>query len=130
MMAIACRYFVKDVRLFDRERVIPRTSVTIEGDVVTAVGEKDRMRAGTEEIEGTGQTLLPGLIDSYIHAWGSLERVLQKALLFGVTTELEMQCDGDGLAPVNKLRAPDHSELADIRSSGFAVTVPGGHGTE
>jgi hypothetical protein len=41
-----------------------------------------------------------------------------------------MQCDGDGLAPVNELRAADHSELADIRSSGFAVTVPGGHGAE
>jgi hypothetical protein len=56
--------------------------------------------------------------------------VLQKALLFGVTTELEMQCDGDGLALLNELRTADHVKFADIRSSGFAVTVPGGHGAE
>ena len=41
-------------------------------------------------IDGTGKTLLPGLIDSHTHVWpGSLE----SAIVFGVTTELDMFSD-------------------------------------
>jgi len=127
---MADRYFFSDVRLFDGEQTIPKTSVFIESGVVTSIGDRTMNLAGVEQIDGTGRTLLPGLIDSHVHAWGPLERVLAKALRFGVTTELEMHCDGDGLVPVNEIRAADRSELADIRSSGVAVTVPGGHGAE
>lgn len=41
-----------------------------------------------------------------------------------------MECDGDGLAEVRQIKAADPDDLAQIRSSGFPVTVPGGHGTE
>jgi imidazolonepropionase-like amidohydrolase len=50
--------------------------------------------------------------------------------LFGVTTALEMMCDGDGLAEVREAQRADAPDQAQIRSSGFAVTVAGGHGTE
>jgi imidazolonepropionase-like amidohydrolase len=83
-------YHLRHVRLFDGERVIPRTCVVIQDGAITTVGDGGSTPAGVEEIDGTGRTLLPGLIDSHVHAWGPLERVLEKALLFGVTTELEM----------------------------------------
>jgi imidazolonepropionase-like amidohydrolase len=124
------QYHVRHVRLFDGERVIPRTSIVIRDGVIAIIEDGGSTPAGAEEIDGTGRTLLPGLIDSHVHTWGPLERVLEKALLFGVTSELEMQCDGDGLTPVKEICAAGRSELADIRSSGFAVTVPGGHGAE
>jgi hypothetical protein len=124
------RYYFSSVRLFDGERVIPRTSVLIENGVVTSIGKRAPTVAVAEQIDGTRRTLLPGLIDSHVHAWGPLDRVLAKALRFGVTTVLEMQCDGDGLAPVNEIRAAGRRDLADLCSSGFAVTVPDGHGTE
>src|SRR6266481_719266 len=130
MSGMAGRYLIRQVRLFDGERVIPRTSVVIDNGIIVALEEAAPALTAAEEIDGTGLTLLPGLIDSHVHAWGPLERVLKKALVFGVTTELEMQCDGDGLALVNEIRSADRTELADIRSSGFPATVPGGHGTE
>ncbi len=42
-------------------------------------------------IDGTGLTLLPGLIDAHTHTFGVSG--LQQALIFGVTTELDMFTD-------------------------------------
>ena len=131
-MPVAIPPFVlQDVRLFDGERVFSRASVAVEDGAIAAVGDS-RFLAGEDYdlVDGRGHTLLPGLIDSHTHAWGALERVLSRALLFGVTTELEMQCDGDGLVEANRIRTADPPHLAQLRSSGFPVTVPDGHGTE
>ena len=120
-------FAIEDVRVFDGEAVIESTSVSVEDGVIAAVGDR---RPGLRAIDGSGCTLLPGLIDSHLHAWGSLERVLGRYLLFGVTTVFEMQCDGDGLAEAHALRESDPPHIAQMWSSGFPVTVPGGHGTE
>ncbi len=72
---------------------------------------------------GGGKTLLPGLIDSHTHAQlPSLEH----ALLFGVTTELDMfSCPEwmDG----QRRDAADRNDLADVRSASIGATVLGGH---
>jgi imidazolonepropionase-like amidohydrolase len=98
--------------------------------VIAAVGPEVPADPNAEVIDGVGLTLLPGLIDAHVHAWGPVAKVLERNLLFGVTTALEMQCDGDGLAEVLAIRAADPPDAAQLLSSGFAVTVPGGHGTE
>jgi imidazolonepropionase-like amidohydrolase len=121
---------VRSVRLFDGERVIPNASVAIADGVIAASGSADAIRAEGETIDGDGLTLLPGLIDAHVHAWGPRAKVLERNLLFGVTTALEMHCDGDGLTEANELRRSDPPHLAQLRSSGFAMTVSGGHGTE
>jgi imidazolonepropionase-like amidohydrolase len=123
-------FTIRSVRLFDGERVIPNASVAIAEGVIAASGSADAIRAEGEIIDGDGLTLLPGLIDAHVHAWGPLAKVLERNLLFGVTTALEMHCDGDGLTEANELRRLDPPNLAQLRSSGFAATVPGGHGTE
>jgi dihydroorotase-like cyclic amidohydrolase len=41
-------------------------------------------------VDGVGATLLPGLIDSHVHAMRAAN--LTRALAFGVTTELDMFC--------------------------------------
>jgi len=41
---------------------------------------------GAQVIDGSGQTLLPGLIDAYTHVWNA--QSLRLALMFGVTTPL------------------------------------------
>lgn len=52
---------------------------------------------------------------------------LALALRFGVTTELEMQ----GMnTRENRGSIADDDTLADVRSSGFAITPPGGHPSE
>jgi imidazolonepropionase-like amidohydrolase len=73
---------------------------------------------------------MPGLIDAHVHAWGPLERTLSRYALFGVTTALEMECDGDGLVELHEVRKLDPAHCAQLFSAGFPVTVPGGHGTE
>jgi imidazolonepropionase-like amidohydrolase len=120
-------FVIVDVRVFDGTSVIASTDVSVEDGVIAGIGER---RGGLPTIDGSGCTLLPGLLDSHVHAWGPLERVLRRNLLFGVTTALEMMCDGDGLAEVREAQRADAPDQAQIRSSGFAVTVAGGHGTE
>jgi hypothetical protein len=44
---MADRYSIKDVQLFDGDRIIPRTSILIENDVVASVGERTQPPAGS-----------------------------------------------------------------------------------
>ncbi len=60
----------------------------VRDGVIVSVG--DTAPAGVESIAGDGRTLLPGLIDAHTHAFGD---ALERALVFGVTTELDMFTD-------------------------------------
>ena len=78
---------IRDVRVFDGEKVIPKTTIVFEGGTITAVGDRVEVPEGAEVIDGSGRTLLPGLIDAHTHAWGD---ALERALVFGVTTEIDV----------------------------------------
>jgi imidazolonepropionase-like amidohydrolase len=120
---------IRDVRIFDGTNVIPKGSVAFSKGLITAVGTDLKIPQGAEIIEGSGQTLLPGLIDSHVHAFpGALER----ALLFGVTTELDMGAFYPQLISQwhEQQKQGDVYGRADIFSAGFMATAPGGHGTE
>jgi len=79
-------------------------------------------------IDGTGKTLLPGLIDAHTHTYGD---ALKDALAFGVTTELDMFTDYRYAEQIKKDQAQGRElDLADLRSAGTLVTAPHGHGTE
>ncbi|MEA2236838.1 MAG: hypothetical protein QOC81_1562 [Thermoanaerobaculia bacterium] len=119
---------ITDVRLFDGIGVVRHATVLIEGTKIVAAGTKVAVPAGATIIDGKGKTLLPGLIDSHTHVFpGSLER----ALRFGVTTELDMFT---ALVTLKALRAEQDkgpvTNRADIYSAGTLVTVAGGHGSE
>src|SRR5882672_3543965 len=78
---------ITNVRLFDGTKVIPHATMVIDGARIAAAGANVAVPKGANVIDGNGKTLLPGLIDSHTHVFpGSLER----ALRFGVTTELDM----------------------------------------
>jgi imidazolonepropionase-like amidohydrolase len=80
--------------------------------------------AGAQVVDATGATLLPGLIDAHVH---TAEESLAVALRFGVTTELEMQ----GVhTKHSRAHITANDAVADVRSSGFAITPPGGHPSE
>jgi imidazolonepropionase-like amidohydrolase len=119
--------FFKDIRVFDGERAHPRSSVLVPDEQVAAVGTGLTAPPGAAVITGGGRTLLPGLIDSHTHAAsaGSLEQ----AIVFGVTTELDMFSDPAVYAQ-QRGRAADHNDIADLRSAGTGATVPGGHPTQ
>lgn len=116
------------VRVFDGKTIIPETDVFVEGGLIRDVGQ-DLNEASAQIVDGTGKTLLPGLIDSHTHVWGA--EALQQALVFGITTELDMFMPVQVDAELKKLEATGRGQnMADLRSAGTLATVPGGHGTE
>jgi len=126
--APAKSFVIRHVRIFDGEKLLPAADVSVEKGLITAVGKNLKVAAGTKEVDGAGDTLLPGLIDSHDHVWGD---ALKQALFFGVTTELDMFSDPKFDADVRRREANGQNlDAADLRSSGTLVTVEKGHGTE
>jgi len=125
--ACASCTLIQNVRLFDGERVTERTSVLVRNGLVAEVGPRVEPPRGSAIADGSGRTLLPGLIDSHVHVWDASH--LEAGMRFGVTTMLDMMTDWREAANLKKeaLRRP---ELADLRSAGTPVTARGGHGTE
>ena len=122
-------FLIRDVRLFDGSQVVERTSVLVRDGKIAAVGVDLSAPAGVTVIEGAGQTLLPGLIDSHVHAFGD---ALARALVFGVTTALDMFTDHQQAAQWRREQKASGGAptRADIVSAGTMVTAPKGHGTQ
>ncbi|MGM1062197.1 amidohydrolase family protein [Saccharothrix sp. Mg75] len=113
---------ITNARVFDGERVLDQHTVLIEGGSV--VGITGDAPSNARVVDALGATLLPGLIDAHVH---TSEDGLRNALLFGVTTELEMQ---GGFDAKGRESIADRDDLADVRSAGFGLTAPGGHPSE
>jgi len=119
---------IRDVRVFDGERVLPRASVLMREGRIEAVGADLPAPAGAEIVEGAGKTLLPGLIDAHGHVRGP---ALRDELVFGVTTVLDMSTDPAWAAERRReQRGGQGLDRADLFSAGLLVTCPHGHGTE
>lgn len=118
----------RDVRVFDGTRMIDAQDVLVEGGRVAKLGRELAAPAGAITIDGRGKTLLPGLIDAHTHSWGE---ALRTALIFGVTTELDMFTDAKSAHTVRTEQKEGRAnERADLFSAGTLVTAPKGHGTE
>lgn len=121
-------FVIRNVRIFDGSHVIQKGDVWVEHGLIKAVAAKVNAPSGVPAVDGTGQTLLPGLIDAHVHTWSDAPR---QALVFGVTTELDMFTDYKYAAKIRKEQAEDKDlDYADLRSAGTLVTAPKGHGTE
>ncbi len=118
---------IHNVRVFDGHKLSKPEDVLIEGGRISKIATHISAPSA-KEVDGSGDTLLPGLIDSHVHAWGD---ALKQALVFGVTTELDMFTDPKFAAAAKQAEAAGKAlDQADIRSAVTLVTVPGGHGTE
>ena len=65
---------IQNVRVFDGERVVPRTSVLVSDGRIARIAPSITAPAGAQVIDGAGKTLLPGFIDSHTHSWGTALR--------------------------------------------------------
>lgn len=120
---------IHHVRIFDGERVIPEGTVVVRGGKIVAVGADVSPPPGAELLDGQGQTLLPGLLDSHFHADGP--DAYRSALAFGLTTVMDLFAQlSAGMAhiPLEQIpqRGPDEADSV----MGLLITAPGGHGTE
>ncbi len=113
---------VTNARIFNGERVIQDKWILIDGAFIQEIGGP--VPRGTTIIDAQGATLMPGLIDSHVHT--DMDG-LHDALLFGVTTELEI--NGRWSAKQRKAIS-QRNDVADLRSSGMVVTSKGGHPTQ
>lgn len=109
--------------VFDGNEMVGQKTVVFQNGTIISIS--DTVPADAEIIEGKGCTLLPGLIDAHVH---TSEDSLRDALLFGITTELEMQGGMTKKGRASQLK--DKTNVADVRSSGMALTAPGGHPDE
>ncbi len=123
-------FIITNVRVFDGDGVHERTQVAVEGGIIRAVGPELATWRHLPAIDGSGTTLIPGLIDAHAHV-RNLED-LADALRFGVTTVLDLGASGVTPSQQSELRATAarRMDVADLRYAGYVATAPGGHGTE
>jgi len=121
-------FVVRNVRVFDGARTIERTNVVVRNGRVASVG-RAAPPSGLPVVDGSGRTLLPGLIDAHGHVGGAAS--LRDALRFGVTTVLDMLTRIEAVNPQKPQRTQiERTDRADVYSAGSPVTSPRGLGTQ
>lgn len=119
---------IVDARVFDGEAWHTNTSILIDDGRISAIGADIDIPEDIRRIDGSGHSVLPGLIDSHVHAFGD---ALSESLRFGVTTNLDMFTSPDMLPQTRSARAdPGATQAADLYSAGMMATIDGGHGTQ
>jgi imidazolonepropionase-like amidohydrolase len=121
-------FVVRDVRVFDGERVRERADVVVKDGRIVSVG-RNQSAAGLPVIDGKGRTLLPGFIDAHGHVPNATG--LRDAARFGVTTVMDMLTRIQVVQAHKSQRTRmDRTDLADIYSAGSPITSPNGLGTQ
>lgn len=118
---------IQNVAVFDGMHSTGRHSVLIDGPNIADIDYRGKVLPAMHIVDGRAKTLLPGLIDSHVHAFQGQD----DALLFGVTTQLDMFSAPASTQDVRaRMARGDNATMADIYTSGILATVPKGHGTE
>ncbi len=122
-------FAIRNVRVFNGKSVVPNTTVLVYRGRITQIGEDLKPPAGAELVDGSGKTLIPGLIDCHTHAFAASQ--LETAAVFGVTTELDMAGNPGFASEMRSQQASGEAVgRADLFSAGTPVTARGGHPTQ
>ncbi len=115
----------RNVDVFDGFRMLRNQSVAVTDGMIATTPS-----ANAESVDGTGKTLLPGLIDAHIHI--AQVQSLEQAAALGVTTNLDMYAGymQNLMKLRTELKAGQHPNAADFRTAGVGITAPKGHPTE
>ncbi len=128
---------ITNARVIDGTGAPARTeTVVIRDGKIIAVAEHPEITSGTRIIDGTGQTLLPGLFDLHTHLNASgtntlddFGKNLKAYLACGVTSVNDYSVYGEMLAPLREMLS---NGVLDGPKVNFAIRLgtPEGHGTE
>lgn len=136
---------IQDVRIFDGKDVHSRSTVVFEsssGNIVSVSNSLKDIPEDAKIVDGSGHTLLPGLIDAHVHVYdlhlpkdADHSQVLRQPLKCGVTTICDMHSDPPTIHKfrrqiedeVNLARQESKKvELCDIKSALYGATIEGG----
>jgi imidazolonepropionase-like amidohydrolase len=122
---MATKTLIAGVQIFDGTAVADADSVLIGSELIEAVGSGLRAPRQADVIDGTGCTLLPGLIDAHMHTPFpyTIENGisgLRQAARLGITT---MLCMGGDPGMVRRLMDLRRADLASLRSAGVVATA-------
>ncbi|OIN01898.1 hypothetical protein BFR57_07530 [Idiomarina sp. MD25a] len=121
-------FVVGPINVFDGESVLQAHYVSVEEGVIVRVGSQPPNANQRVYPTKPGQWLIPGLIDSHVHAWG---KAREQALDFGVTTVIDLFGHPTELAKARQQRSSVQlQQEADMWGAGRLVTAPEGHGTQ
>lgn len=115
---------IRHVAVFDGTQRLPGQDVLIDGGLIAAIGPNLAVPPGATVVDGTGKTLLPGLIDAHVHTTSATQ--LRQSLLFGVTTELDMGGEPEMSRQLRAV-ARKRDDVADLRIATTGATAPHGH---
>ncbi|HSH28000.1 MAG TPA: amidohydrolase family protein [Wenzhouxiangella sp.] len=119
---------ITSVRVFDGERLIDNANLLIKNGRIAEVGPQVTVPEEARVVEGRGRTVLPGLIDAHVHAYGNART---DALRMGVTTMLDMfRPPTDQSLMISQRESLLATKQADLFSAGYLATAEGGHGTQ
>lgn len=117
---------VRGARVFDGLDLHGPTDVFLDGGRVRGLGALGST-PGIDEMDAAGLTLLPGLIDSHVHAHPREDALHEPpGQVFGVTTEMDLYSppDPERAAEITRRGLTDRPDLI---TAGHLATVPGGH---
>ncbi|KAF9883901.1 hypothetical protein FE257_002695 [Aspergillus nanangensis] len=117
---------IANVRIFDGVSVISQCGhVLIESGKIQEISDQTPSSASEYTvIDGSGCTLIPGLIDAHVHVFQDLT-FLQTAMQYGVTTVLDMHNESEWFQKMKSV-ANGRNDVADLHSAGLAATVKHG----
>ena len=119
-------FAVTHVRVFDGLRVLHNATVVVRNGRIGAVGRHLDVPPNLLEIDGSGKTLMPGIIDSHGHA--RERRLLERAAQFGITTIMDMQSVNPFATEMyGEQRRDEAHDRADFFSAIYPATVKEGY---
>ncbi|KAL8784529.1 MAG: hypothetical protein Q9195_009006 [Heterodermia aff. obscurata] len=110
-MASHPKIALDNVRVFNGDRILPPSTVIIDGATIGTDGR------GAKHIDGNGYILLPGFIDTHCHP--STEDDLRQMTKYGITTALLQS----GTTPSEQAFLMNHHGLTDLRFGSEAAVV-------
>ncbi|MEL6556694.1 MAG: amidohydrolase family protein [Bacteroidota bacterium] len=115
---------IENVRIFQNGQFKEDMDLLVEGELIVEVASE--IKSDCQTIDGSGYTLLPGLVNAHVHAW--IPYHLKNAVNFGVYTLQDMHSLNETTASLKDL-GQQHG-FAKLYGAGYAATVEKGHGTQ
>lgn len=127
----------RDIRVFDGTALEHHRDVFVSHGAVHAVGSTGSLEVPptAEIVEGSGRTLLPGLIDCHVHLMSAGEKSgippsaasIGGALLFAGITTVLVAAGGTEVTDLVNAQRDGESLAPRLFTAGMGLSAPGGH---